>query len=206
MAKYIKLDFKRYSDDSLLAFAKDVVQRMLANPAYPTEQDRVTAVDEALTPFQKAMSNASEGGRTLKNIRTEKRELLLMQLQLLAMQLDLHIGEPPSFFTATGFLLRKKPVKGDGLLPQAVLKYVRRTSLSGVVEGEAIQFPDTVRQIAVEHSMDGGATWQNGTYASGKRFRLYGLTPRQDYLVRVCFHGTRQRTGNWSEPMGVFVL
>ena len=202
----ILLSFKRYSDNDLSAFASDIVDNMKDNPVYEAEAARVTAISQTLAIFNQAMAKASDGGRTLKRIRNEKRELLLGEMVLLVTQLSLYADKDSSFFTATGFLLRKTPTRHEGPLPKAVLRYIRRGVLSGSVDGETDSFPDPVKQIAVEYSMDNGQSWQNGTYSTGKRFTVTGLPTKTDCQLRVCYHGTRQRTGDWSEPLGVFVL
>jgi len=202
----ILLNFKRFSDNDLLAFAIDIVDNMKNNAAYAPEATRVNAVDTALQAYNLAVAKASDGGRTLKNIRTEKKLLLLQELDLLATQLSMYVDKEPSFFTATGFRLRKTPGKYDGPLPKAVLKYLKRGEKSGTVDGETLGFPESVKEIAVEYSFDKGTSWKNGTYSTGKRFTVNNLPIKQDCQIRVCFLGTRQRKGDWSEPMNVLGL
>lgn len=202
----ILLNFKRLPDNDLTAFAENIVTNMLDNPVYAAEATQLGVVSTALDEFSLAAVNARDGGRTPKRIRDEKRESLLLALSLLVLQLEMYLTKEASFFTATGFSLHKSPERNIGPLPRASLKYVRRGMMSGTVDGESQEFPDSVKQLAVEHSSDNGLTWQNGTYSTGKRFTLAGLPVKKDCLVRVRFHGTRQRNGDWSEPLSLFIL
>lgn len=202
----ILLNFKRFSDNDLSAFAANIVTNMADNPAYAAESTQVGVISDALGAYNLALAGARDGGRTLRKIRDEKREALLTALMLLVLQLEMHHDKEASFFTATGFTLRKAPERNTAPFPKASLKYLRQGTLSGSVDGESYDFPDSVKQLAVEHSSDSGQTWQNGTYSTGMRFTLTGLPLKKDCLVRVRYLGTRQRHGDWSEPMSLFVL
>lgn len=206
--KYILLTFKKTPDAELLLFGSDVVANMTGNPRYsaPDLVSKVAEVSSALADFQAAANAASDGGRTLIQARREKRTLLENELTLLAKLLELYTNEDITFFTGAGFRIRKTPERHLGPLPQPVLRYARQGVQSGSVDGEADDFPDGVKQIAIKYSSDHGQTWNNGTYSTGKRFTMENLNPKVEYMFRVCFQGTRQRQSDWSEPMGLFVL
>ena len=206
MGYIIMLGFKKFDDAKLLAYAKNVVAKTLGVPRYAAENAQVVLVETATTDFQTAVQNASTGDRVLISIRRDKRLVLTNELGLLAMKLELHTDEDESFFIGAGFEVRSKPQKHLLPLPAPSLKYVRQGTMSGFVDGEATDFPPSVTQIAIEYSSDGGLSWNNGTYSTGKRFRLENLAPRAEYKLRVSYQGTRQRMSDWSEPMGIFVL
>ena len=202
----ILLDFKKYSDEDLLAFGEDFGTRMTGKPRYAGEQTQLGITQTSLGAYKLAYSNASDGGRSLRDIREAQRNAFLAEVMLLVRLMETHTTEDITFFTEAGFKVRNKPVKEEGPLPKAALDYVKLGIKSGTVIGKAKKLPKSVVQIAVEYSTDNGVTWHNGTYSSGKKFLLEELTPRMDYLVRICYLGTRQRTGDWSKPLPVFVV
>jgi hypothetical protein len=206
--KYILLNFKKSPDADLLLFGSDVVANMKGNARYDGDdlQAQVLAVELSLSAFQTAANNASDGGSSLIQTRREKRKVLENDLTILAKLLELHTNEDITYFTEAGFRVRKQPERHLGPLPRPVMKYARQGVMSGSIDGESDDFPDGVKQIAVEYSPDNGQSWHNGTYSTGKRFTMDNLTPRAEYLLRVCYQGTRQRVSDWSEPLGLFVL
>ncbi len=203
---YILLSFKRLLDAELLKFAREVVSLMKGNAKYTDEQSQVTAVEAQIEVFQVASTKAADGTTAFINDSNTQREDLLAKLVVLAKLLEVHTTEGQAFFTEAGFVVRQKPVKSDAPLRMPVIEDVLRDVKSGSIRGMLKDFPKGVRQIAVEFSEDNGITWRNGTYSTGKRFKLEGLVPRQDYLVRVRYVGTFQRMSDWSEAKQIFVL
>lgn len=203
---FILMSFKMYLDAELLKFAREVVTLMKGKAKYTDEQAQVTAVEAQIEVFQVASDKAAEGTTTFINDSVKQREDLLAKLVVLTKLLEVHTTEEEAFFTEAGFKVRQKPVRSNAPLPSPVIDDVQRDVLSGSIRGEVKDFPKGVSQIAVEHSNDNGSTWYNGTYSTGKRFKLEGLTPRKEYLIRTCYVGTFQRRSDWSETKSIFVL
>lgn len=67
------LNFKKDTDANLLQFGLDVFTKMNGNTRYTTEQNQVQKVETAYLAYQKATTDASDRGRTLIQIRNEKR-------------------------------------------------------------------------------------------------------------------------------------
>ncbi len=202
----ILLTFKRYSDADLHVFSENVVEKTKGVTAYVDEQAQILIVEAATQAFAHAILEASTRDIVKTEIRNQKRILLLNELVQLAKLLQLHTGVDEDFFLAAGFDVRKTPVNHLNPLPRPVLRYIRQGVLSGSVDGESLHWPPSVKEIAAEYSSDNGQSWKNSTYSTGKRFNMDGLTPRNEYLVRIAYQGTRQRASDWSEPMGIFVL
>ncbi len=202
----ITLSFKKLTNAFLLLFVKHVVSVMKDNPVYAAEAAQVGIVDLANLAFTDAVTAAGSGDRTKITIMHQKRKLLEDEVTALARMMELRRIDDITFYTAPGFEVRKKPTRNFMPLQKPVIKFLKQGTLSGTLDGEVVEMPDGVTQLAIQRSNDGGIAWLNGSYSAGKRFNVSDLETRQAYLIRVCFHGSNQRMSDWSEPMGLFVL
>ncbi len=202
----ITLAFKKLTNAFLLLFVKHVVSIMKNNPVYAAEAAQVEVVDLAIEAFSTAVTAAASGDRTKITIMHQKRKLVEDEVTALARMMELRRLDDVTFYTAPGFEVRKKPTRNNMPLQKPVIKFLKQGTLSGTLDGEVVEMPDGVTQLAIQRSSDGGIAWVNGSYSAGKRFSVSDLESRNAYLVRVCFHGSNQRMSDWSEPMGLFLL
>ena len=82
-------------------------------------------------------------------------------------------------------------------------------AMQGTQPGEVIlEFGKVTgaRLYAVEWSLDGGVTWQNGIYSSSRRVSITGMPVRQDILFRIHALGSQLRKGIPSEAARVFLV
>ncbi len=202
----ITLAFKKLTNAIFLLFVKHVVSVMKDNKVYDQEAEQIGIVDLANQAFSDAVTAAGSGDRTKITIMHQKRKLLEDEVTVLAKMMELRRIDDITFYTAPGFEVRKKPTRNNMPLPKPVIKFLKQGTLSGTLDGEVVEMPDGVTQLAIQRSNDGGIAWLNGSYSAGKRFSAADLESRTAYLVRVCFHGSNQRMSDWSDPMGLFVL
>lgn len=175
-------------------------------PAYLSVKPEADDVKLKYDLFETACVAATNGGKTLNQMKDKRKVEFLVSLDVLGTALQLNVGDDLTFITNAYYEYRVQPVKSDAPLPDPNLLYVKAGVLLGTVEGKLIDLPKGVRTVALEYSVDEGVTWQNGTYSTGKKFIITGLTSRTDILVRAIFHGTFQRSSNPSTPVPVFVL
>lgn len=206
MSFTITLAFKKLTNAFLLLFVKHVVSNMKDNPVYVEEAAQIDVVDAASEAFSAAITAAASGDRTKITVMNQKRSLLETEVTALARMMELRRMEDITFYTAPGFEVRKKPTRNTMPLQKPVIKSLKQGILSGTLDGEVVEVPDGVTQLAIQQSVDGGIAWMNGSYSAGKRFSVEGLASRNAYLIRVCFHGSNKRMSDWSDPMGLFVL
>lgn len=206
MSFTITLAFKKLTNAFLLLFVKHVVSKMKDNPVYVDEAAQVEVVDLATEAFSSAITAAGSGDRTKITVMHQKRKLLEEEVTALARMMELRRIDDITFYTAPGFEVRKKPTRNTMPLQKPVIKSLKQGVLSGTLDGEVVEVPDGVTQLAIQQSSDGGIAWTNGSYSAGKRFSVEGLLTRNAYLVRVCFHGSNKRMSDWSDPMSLFVL
>ncbi len=192
--------------DELRAHGKNVVDATYKKPDYEGVANEADSVQVRYNEFDAACAAAANGGKSLTEVKQAKRTALLEALDALGTALQLTVKEDLSYITNAHYQYRNQPVKSNEPLPDPTQAYVIAGVLTGTVVGKVADLPKGVKSIAVEYSDDNGLTWKNGTYSTGKKFTLAGLVPRKDYLVRVVYHGTFQRTSNPSKPLPVFVL
>lgn len=63
-----------------------------------------------------------------------------------------------------------------------------------------------VLMVALEWSVDGGKTWNNGKYPTETRIELEGMPSHQTILIRLCALASSQRKSVWTTPVEVSVL
>ncbi len=192
--------------DELRAHGKDVTEATFKQPAYEAVATEANSAKGRYDEFEAASVAAANGGTTLNETKYNKRTSFLESLDALGTALQLTVKDDLTYVTNAHYQYRNQPVKRNEPLPDPSLEFVATGVLSGTVVGKVSHFPTGVTSIAVEYSIDGGLTWQNGTYSTGMKFTLAGLAVRKDYQVRVIYHGTYQRTNNPSKPLPVFVL
>lgn len=192
--------------DELRAHGNNVVDATYKKPDYEGVATEADSVQVRYNEFDAACAAAANGGKSLTEVKQAKRTALLEALDALGTALQLTVKEDLSYITNAQYQYRSQPVKSSEPLPDPTQAYVMAGVLSGTVVGKVADLPKGVKSVAVEYSDDNGLTWKNGTYSTGKKFTLAGLSPRKDYLVRVVYHGTFQRTSNPSKPLPVFVL
>lgn len=198
--------YKVFTDDELRSFEVDVVTATVDVAAYLAVKPQADAVEVAGDEFATACTNAADGGTALISTKNTKRKALLKKLDALGTALQLTVGTDLDYILKAHYKIVEPGEKSDAPLPDPELDSVKCGVLSGTVKGSVKAFPKGVTSIAVEYSDDNGLTWKNGTYSSGKKFLLEGLISRHDYLVRVTYHGTFQRTSNPSAYLPIFVL
>lgn len=206
MIYIIILSFKKLTNSLLLLFTTFVVTRMKNNATYVDEADQVLVVETANTAFSEAITAAASGDHHSIGLMHKHRDSLEKELTILTKMLELHTDQDVLFFTYPGFEVRKKPSRNFMPLSKPVIKALKQGILSGSLNGELVDYPEGVNQVALQHSSDGGIAWTNSSYSAGKRFSIEGLPPRNAYLVRACYHGSNKRMSDWSDPMGLFVL
>jgi hypothetical protein len=202
----IILNFKKQTAALLLIFVNFVVKQMKGNPTYLDLALQVDTVESANTVFSDALTAAGTGDYNNVTVMRQKRKLLEDEVTVLARMLELTRNPDITFYTYPGFEVRRKPTRNLMPLNKPVIKFLKQGVLSGSLDGEVVDYPEGVTQLALQYSLDGGISWNNGSYSSGKRFSLANLTARNSFLVRACYHGSNKRMSDWSEPMALFVL
>lgn len=202
----VNLTFKKLTNALLVLFVNYVVSKMKSSSRYDSVKDQFILVDSSNQQFMQAVAEAATGDHNKIKVMHQKRGNLENELTALVRMMELTRDPDVTYYTEPGFEVRKKPVRNNMPLFRPVIKYLRQGTLSGSLDGEVVELPDGVTQLAIQQSIDGGIAWTNGSYSAGKRFSLEGLASRNSYLVRVCFHGSHKRMSDWSEPMALFVL
>lgn len=193
-------------EDKLRTHGTDVIQATYNVAAYETVKTEVEEVKATFDVFDAACVAAANGGTTLTQAKNAAKVTFLKALDSLGTALQLTVQEDLAYITNAHYDYRTQPSRSDAPLPDPELDFVLAGVLSGTVDGKVKEFPKGVKAIGIEYSKDGGLNWQNGAYSTGKKFTVASLAVRQDYLIRVLFHGTFQRTSNPSKPIPVFVL
>jgi cytolysin (calcineurin-like family phosphatase) len=199
-------DYKKFSDDGLRALQENIVTATENVDTYKQVAQQAIDVKLAGIEFVKACTDAANGGTTLTDTKNTKRGILLKRLDALGTALQLNVKEDLDYITNAYYKVRSKSHRSDSPLPDPSLLFVENGTLLGTVVGRVAEIPKGVKSIAIEYSADEGKTWKNGTYSTGMKFTLAGLESRKDYLIRVIYHGTQQRTSNPSKPLPVYVV
>jgi hypothetical protein len=207
IAKIIVLrKHNKMSQAVLRTHSNDVATDTVDKPTYAAVSDEADDVKLKSDAYDLACTNAANGGIGLVETKNKRKKELLLALDALGNALQATFTGDYTYIINAHYDYRKNPQQSNEPLPDPDLEFAVNGVLSGTVNGKVSNFPTGVKTVAVEYSDDNGLTWKNGTYSTGKKFTLSGLTPRTDYLIRVFFHGSHQRTSNPSVVKPVFVL
>ncbi len=192
----------------LLAFTYAVKTNLANHARYTSLQSLNTELGNACDAFTAAEAAAKEGGTAERILRDAKMVDIRAMLEKIALQLDLmaHPAQDETVIVEAGFRVQGVPgARNRTPLGRAEILTIKRGKKSGSIQGKCRPMPGVVK-FSLEWSDDNGAHWHNGTYSQGSTFLLEGLTSEKRYWLRACPLGTHRRTGDWSEPVTLFVL
>lgn len=200
--------FKRMNPTELLSFSFAVKTNLSSKARYTSLQALTNELNNACDAFTVAEAAAKEGGATERILRDAKMVDMRAVLEKIALQLDMMANEPPDETTIldAGYQIQGVPgARTRTPLGRAEILSIKRGKKSGSIQGKCRPMPG-VTKFSLEWSDDNGTHWHNGTYSQGSTFLMEGLTAEKRYWLRACPLGTHRRTGDWSEPVTLFVL
>lgn len=202
----ISLSFKQGTYAEIEKFGQQVILKTDGVKRYSDLQPQVTIVKSLFNTMVDAVAAASNGGKLLTKAKQEARKAFILGMEDLVDLVKVYAKGDETYVTGAGFDLIKKSTRSNAPFDRPKWNSIKRGVLSGTIEGEVKNFPKGVKELGIKHSYDGWMTENNGTYSTGKKFTLTGLDIKREVEIKVCFHGTYQRTSNDSVAMPIFVL
>lgn len=199
--------YQQTRQDELATFAENVIQRTTGQADYQPLAEALQQLAVCAAAYKDALAAARDRGRMAIAAKNQAQAALLAALDTAADGLDFHAKGDSRYILNAGMPVRtprRSLLLGD--VPPPARFQARTTGRPGEA---AVSFrlpePGMVRSNAVEHSIDGGQTWQNGAYDNRTRFTVANLPARREVLLRARSVGTRGRMSAWTDPVTVFV-
>ena len=203
----LNVGFSEYSGAALKQKAQLVITTLSSAPGdgyFPSPVPTLAALQTAVDALDAALG--TESTQANRALRESARETVINLLQQLAPNLETTANGDMAKLAATGFDLRKKPVRSTGPTPVPQNVRVRTTGTSGeaFVKCSAVALADAYE---LEHTLDPvDGPWVDGaTFTSSQDMLLAGLTRGKDYYFRVRAIGSNGPSG-WSDVATMMVV
>jgi hypothetical protein len=201
-----KTSYKRLTQEALVLYASNIVNRMSADAAYTAYADDLAVFGPLVSQFKTAVENAKD--RSIPNVivKNQLRKKVEAMLDNLTDRLILDYKGDDTWIANAGMEVTAPPARSMGQLePPANLRLINKGTRGELTVIFDVPDPKRVVLNAVEYSSDKGVTWHNGTYGKNKSIQVSNLPGRQDLMIRVRSLGTLSRKSAWSEAVVAFV-
>lgn len=198
MTKLVKA-IARLNAVQLVARSLFIEERLTGNPAFPTLTPTLAEIATLREALQQAITDAADGGRTVRAKREQRRRALKLALDALAGDVISQAGDDAELILGAGFFVRTNSRSSEGL--PAPLKL--RARISDQV-GDARLDWGTTRGAAiyvVEHngtSPEDESAWKQVAETTRIRHTVSGLASAKEHWFRVRAIGTNGRSP-WSD-------
>ena len=189
----ILLKFLRYTDNDLSAF--------VPNPDFPTTTPDIATIAARKHDFDVAVANAANGGKVLKEIRTEKRILLEMAMRLLASYVEDNSNNTKSIMLEAGFSVHGGPVVHRTYPDTPIIRELTygRLTLTADVKVIPVENTDVYEFRFTEDPFGPEARWTNLPVSTKSTFTITGITYGSNIWAQVRCHNSIG-ISNWSDP------
>ena len=185
----IIMPFERLTDSKLLTKAMDILASMTGNDFFPTPTPALTAVSDAITAFQDALTGASTRDRTKVILKNRARVDLIAVLKSMGNYVTFTANGDSAMIGSTAFDTRRVPQ------PIIVTKPTARVEL-GVNSGELTNMAAIAgggRSFVHQYTADPlteASVWQSFTSTS-RKFTFTGLEKTKIFWCRVGIVGAK---------------
>ncbi|KAA9034561.1 hypothetical protein FW778_22250 [Ginsengibacter hankyongi] len=189
MIAMIIMPFDRLTDSKLLTKAMDILASMTGNEFFPTPTPALTAVSDAITAFQDALTGAATRDRTKVILKNRARVDLIAVLKSLGNYVTFTANGDSAMIGSTAFDTRKVPQ------PVIVTKPTVKVEL-GVNSGELTNMAAAAgggRSFVHQYTPDpltDESVWESFTSTS-RKFTFTGLEKAKIFWCRVGIVGAK---------------
>jgi hypothetical protein len=185
----------------LISYARNIVNRMTANPSFPVPTPKLAAVTTATDELQAAETATLSRTKGAAAVRNEKRTALVLLLRQLRGYVQTVADADPtnavSLIESSGFAVRKTTTH------QARVFGAKPGRISGSV---ALVAGIVAKRSSYEwaYSTDGGKTWVAAPVTLQARTTVAGLTPGATVLFKSRAV-TKAGEEDWSQPVSLVI-
>ncbi len=180
----------------LLAFARNVVAQMTANPNFATPVPALATVTTAIDALQAANEAASEGSHEAILDRRAKKASLIALLRQLAAYVATEANGSRMAILSSGFHTTKIPAP-VGPLPTPDNLRLSQTNQSGQLLLRMNRVYGVTAGYTVQTAEAEEGPYSDYVTSSKTHVLIEGLTPAKTYWVRACANGAEGPSG-WS--------
>ncbi len=194
----------RDKDANLIARVRVIMTAMTGNDNYPDPSPALAVVATALNEFVSAVENAADGGKTLKSIKNEKREALVLLVRALACYVTAACNGCYSTLVSSGFPTHKPTRSPIGRLPAPTALIVTLGLHTGELEVSVAPIPGALLygwRVTTGQNRAVVKTSQS----SASSTTIPGLTPGGIYFIEANVVGTAGPS-DWFGPISKMVV
>ncbi len=200
----VSLKFAKLADALLGAFAKNILEKMTGNAAYPTPPVTMVALDAAIGDFNTKLGAAENGGKLQTSQKNDSRQSLVTKLRLLAGYVQITCNNDLTTLISSGF---DSQSTDRGLLtldnPEALV--VKNGNANQLVA--KLTPPVKNANMYEAHVKPDGGDWLPSVFTGDSQHITFdGLTSGVIYTVSVRALGGANGTTDWTPEVKHRVL
>lgn len=199
--------YHRLDDDKLLVFANTLLENA-KSPTFEPYQAAIANLQKDTDDYNTKLQKSKNNGRIERDLKNQAKEELILTIDEYAFLISSKAVRTPSIILEAGFEYQSSSSKGNrqgDIMPPFGLSVTLSKNSGEIYLKFQLEDPKMVVKNGVEWSEDAGATWNNGTYFSGKKGTVKNLPTRKDLLIRARSIGTYNRESDFSVPISTFL-
>ena len=186
----------------VIVYGTNIVQKMTANPIFPTPTPSVAALLGAVTDLHNAQTATLSRTKGAATLRNSKRAALVALLQRLGAYVQTVADATPEngavIIESSGLAVRK-------VTPRGKRPFVaKQGTLSGSAEVTALS-PGGRASYEWQYSVDGGKTWVAAPGTTRGRTTITGFAPATSVQFRYLTVTPKGGQSDWSQPTSLIV-
>jgi hypothetical protein len=204
MANLVSYSFNRLPPKDMGTFTNNVIQQMTGDAQFLELMPHVTLLKSLYEPFWAAYNDALKGGTDRRNRRDETKEAMRIQLNTVALLVEVLAKGRSAVIEAAGFELRKTTrTSAPPVSPPTNLfgeKGPKTASLAlNWKAGEgSISFDVQIR-------LKGNGEWKTIKQTTLQSIILYDLELGKCMEVRICAQGRGETSSDYTQPIEVWI-
>ena len=206
MKDIVSRAYRRLPHAEANSFGTTLYLKMSDNALFTSLKPMVDELKVANDILDVAIANAKEGGKASTIAKREKFDIVIDQMDELAIEVNRIAKGDEKIVLAAGFEVRTTASRSsiDSLEAPTNLKAEDMPSKKGQAKISFKKDPNAVN-TALEHQVQGEETWLNGTYTTTNSAVLTGLPSGKYVSVRIYSLGRKGLKSDTTEAVTVLV-
>ncbi len=195
--------FMRWAEAKQAKLVRDASKAMGLDARFDSLREDLVELNTLYNEWQ-VLASAAAGGDSLKiDDKNIKRNETMAKLYKIAMKVNILCdGKDTNLAIASGLPMKATPAPVESI-EKPLITDILRTVNSGTVK-LVWTYRRGVISYAIESSVDGGLTWQNGTYCKSVKKKMGGYVPGVEVAFRVRAIGSTVES-DWSDEKSIMM-
>lgn len=204
MANLVSYSFNRLPPKDMGIFANNVIQQMTGDAQFVDLMPQVTILKSLYDPFWAAYNDALKGGTDRRNLRNDTQEVMRVQLNTVALLVEVLAKGRPPVVEAAGFALRKTTRTSAPPVTTPTNLVGEKGPKTGSM---ALAWKGTEGSVSydVQVRLKGTDEWKTIKQTTLQSIILYDFELGKCMEVRICAQGRGETSSDYTQPIEVWI-